>query len=41
MQFLIVENMPLYTQLMDAIQAAGARWKVVFERPIFVAERLW
>jgi hypothetical protein len=40
-QFLIVENMPLYTQLMDAIQAAGARWKVVFERPIFVAERLW
>jgi hypothetical protein len=39
-QFLIVENMPLYKQLMDAVQAAGARWKVVCERPIFVAERL-
>jgi hypothetical protein len=38
-QFLIVENMLLYKQLMEAIQAAGDRWEVVFEGPIFVAKR--
>jgi hypothetical protein len=39
-QFLIVENMPMYKQLMEAVQGAATRWKVVSEGPIFVAKRL-
>jgi hypothetical protein len=38
-QFLIVENMPLYTRLMDEVRAAPERWEIVFDAPVFVAKR--
>jgi hypothetical protein len=37
-QFLVVENMALYKHLMEAVQAAGDRWEVVSEDPLFVAK---
>jgi hypothetical protein len=38
-QFLIVENARLYYPLMEAVRAAGDRWQVVFDSPLFVARR--
>jgi hypothetical protein len=38
-QFLIVEDIPLYKPLMAKVRAASDRWEVVFESPVFVANR--
>lgn len=38
-KFLIVENIALYRQLMEAVEAAGDRWEVVSTAPLFVARR--
>jgi hypothetical protein len=38
-QFVVVENMGLYKPLMEAVRAAGGRWEVVSDDPLFVAKR--
>jgi hypothetical protein len=38
-QFLLVEDIPLYQVLIEEVHAASERWKVELESPIFVARR--
>jgi hypothetical protein len=38
-QFLIVENTPLYEPLIEAAQASKGRWEVIEKTPLFLAKR--
>jgi hypothetical protein len=38
-QFLIVENIPLYDPLVEAVEASKARWQVIARTPVFLAKR--